>query len=110
MLRDLVARPPGHRDVHQHDVGRLAVDGLDSLITVADRNHIDVFIGERELDDPLNRDAVVGEQELVWHLVVIGASGAEGYRRQGFGPASSGACDRACTRMKSTISCIEVPG
>ena len=32
-----------------------------------DRDHLDVLAGERQLDDALDRDAVVGKQELVRH-------------------------------------------
>ena len=48
--------------------GRSACDALDGFSAVADREHLDVLVGERELDDPLNRDAVVGEQQLCGHV------------------------------------------
>ena len=45
----------------------LGLDPLDGLLPVADGDHLDVLVGERQLDNTLNRDAVVGEQEFVWH-------------------------------------------
>ena len=51
-------------------------DGLearDRLIAVADGDDLDVLVGERQLDDALNRDAVVGQEQGLRHLGYIGA-------------------------------------
>ena len=40
---------------------------------VADRDHLDVLVGERQLDDPLDGDAVVGEQQFVGHVDLLHA-------------------------------------
>jgi hypothetical protein len=74
--RHLVPVPLGHADVGEHDVGPVGFDALDGLLPVADGNDLDVFVRERQLDHALNRDAVVGEQELVRHeLSYLGTCG-----------------------------------
>ena len=70
--RDFIAILAGHSDVDQHDVGRFRVQAGDRLIAVADGNHLHVLVGEGQLDDPLNRHAVVSKQQLVGHLGRIG--------------------------------------
>ncbi len=70
--RDLVAVAPGHPDVGEHDVRRRRLEALNRLLAIADRGHLDVLVGERQLDDALNRHAVVGQKEGVWHLGPIG--------------------------------------
>ena len=72
VLRHLVPGPPGHADVDQHDVGRVRLDSLDRLIAVADGDDLDVLVGEGQLDDALNRHAVVGEKKSLRHLGLIG--------------------------------------
>jgi hypothetical protein len=57
----------GHADIGQDDVRAIGLYALDGLSTVADGNHLHIFIGEGQLDDPLNGDAIVCEQELVRH-------------------------------------------
>ena len=64
----------------------------------------DVFVGERQLDDALNGDAVVGQEQGMRHLGSIGRSDAE---LQAVTPQTRA---RALALMKSTISCIGVPG
>ena len=54
--------------------GGVRVDARDRLVAVADRDDVDVLVGERQLDDALNRDAVVGEEEGMRHLGLIGRS------------------------------------
>ena len=44
-----------------------ALEALDRLIAVADGDHLDVLVREGQLDDALNRDAVVGQQQGVRH-------------------------------------------
>ena len=68
--RDLVAVALGHADVGKDDVRAIGDDPLDRLLAVADRRDLDVFVGERELDDALDRHAVVGEKKLVRHGVL----------------------------------------
>ena len=45
--------------------GRSALDAVDRLLAVADREHLHVLVGKRQLDDALNGDAVVGQEQLV---------------------------------------------
>jgi hypothetical protein len=49
------------------DVGTIDGNSGDGLLAVAHGHHVDVFARECELDDALNRDAVVGKQQLVGH-------------------------------------------
>ena len=74
VLRDLVAVLAGHADVGQHDVRRRGVEARDRLVAVADRDDLDVLVRERQLDDALNGDAVVGEEERMGHGLFIGRS------------------------------------
>ena len=67
--RHLVAVLLRHADVGEHDVGAVRDDAVDRLLAVADGRHLDVLVGEGQLDDPLNRHAVVCEQEFVRHPV-----------------------------------------
>ena len=62
-----------HPDVGQHDVRRLGIEVSDCLIAVADRDDLDVLVGEGQLDDALDGDAVVGKQQLMGHDGVIGS-------------------------------------
>ena len=111
VLGHLVARAAGHRHVGQHNVRRLLVDGGDGLVAVTDRHDLDVFVRERQLDDALDGDAVVGEQKLVCHRSLLSAlDGLEFTGCQAPGLACSGSSARTCSRMNSTISCIDVPG
>ena len=71
--RDFVAVALGHPDVRQHDVGPLGLHALDRLPAVADRQHLNVFVRERQLDHPLNGDAVVGEQQFGRHYSLLHA-------------------------------------
>ena len=71
---DFVAVAARHPDVGQHDVGRIGVEARDRLVAVADGDDLDVLVGERQLDDALDRDAVVGEQKRMRHLGDIGRS------------------------------------
>ncbi len=68
--RDLVAVVFRHPDIREDDVRRSGPDLLDRLAPVAGRNDGDVFVGERQLDDAPNRQAVVREQQC-WHLVTV---------------------------------------
>src|SRR5205823_13689318 len=51
-----------HADVGEHDVGRRAVEALNGLIAIADGDDLDVLVSKRQLDDALNRHAVVGKR------------------------------------------------
>ena len=64
---DLVPVALGHVDVGQDDVGGVDVEAIYGQLTVSDRRDFDVFVGERELDDALNRHAVIGEKKLMCH-------------------------------------------
>ncbi len=70
---DLVAVALRHADVGQDDVGALGADPLDGLAAVADHDDLDVLVGKGELDDTLDRDAVVGQQKLVGHRTAMPA-------------------------------------
>jgi hypothetical protein len=69
-LRHFIAVTARHPDVGEHDVGRRRLQTLNRLLAVADRGHLDVLVGERQLDDALNRDAVVGQEEVYGTLVL----------------------------------------
>ena len=71
---DFITALPGHPDVSQNDVGRLLLDTGDRLIAVADGHDPDVLIRERQLDDALDGDAIVGEKKSVRHLGSIGGN------------------------------------
>ena len=64
--RDLVAVacPACRRRPARYPAGPRSSRG-DRRNAVADRDDVDVLVGERELDDALDGDTVVGEQELV---------------------------------------------
>ncbi len=66
-LGHLVAVTLGHADVGEHDIGTIRADPLDRLLAVANRDHLDILTSKRQLDDALDRDAVVGEQEFMRH-------------------------------------------
>ena len=67
-LGHLVAAALGHADVGEHDIGTLRADPLDRLLAVANHDHLDILTSKSQLDYALDRDAVVGEQELMRHL------------------------------------------
>ena len=90
---NVVAAPLGHADIGQHDVWQLNGNARDGLLAVSDGYDLHVLSGERELDDALNGHAVVGEQELMRHESLSNTTRI-----------------RAFLVMKSTISCIGVPG
>jgi len=69
---DVVAALARHADIHQDDVGRHRVQAGDRLVAVADGDDVDVFVGEGQLDDALNRHAVIGEEQSLRHLGYIG--------------------------------------
>ena len=64
---DFVAVALGHVDIRQHDIRRIRIEAVDCELSVSNRGHFDVFVGERQLDDALNRDAVVGQEEFMRH-------------------------------------------
>src|SRR5205823_3756353 len=74
MSRYLVPRPAWHADVRQHNIRGIRLDALDRLIAVTDRDDLDILVGKRQLDDALNRDAVVGEKQGLRHSGLIGAA------------------------------------
>ena len=61
VLGDVVAVSARHADVGEHDIGRHGVEPRDRLIAVAHSDDLDVFARERQLDDTLNRKAVVSQ-------------------------------------------------
>ena len=75
VIGDFVAVFSRHADVGEDDVGRRGFEPLDGLIAVADREDLDVLVGKCQLDDALNRDAIVGQQQSMRHLVSIGRCG-----------------------------------
>ena len=66
-LADLVAVPARHEDVGEDEIEGVLAQLPKGKFTVADGDDIDSFIGERQVDDLLNRDAVIGQQDLVRH-------------------------------------------
>ena len=62
---DLVSVTLGHPDVGQHDIGPFGLYPGDGLLPVADRDDLNVLVGERQLDHALDRHAVVGQEELM---------------------------------------------
>ena len=69
-----VAALPGHADVDQQDVGGHGVEAGDGLVAVADGHDVDVFVGEGQFDDALNRHAVIGKKQSLRHLGYIGSN------------------------------------
>jgi hypothetical protein len=69
--RDLIAVALGHADIRENDVGAIALHPLDRFLPVADGRDLHVLVRERQLDDALNRHAVIGQQELVRHASMI---------------------------------------
>jgi hypothetical protein len=61
----------GHPDIREDDLGPIALGARDRPLAVANRDHLHVFIRDPELDDALDRDAVVSEQQLVGHGCMI---------------------------------------
>src|SRR5439155_10722595 len=51
----------------QHDVRGIGVEAVDGQLTIAYRNDFDILVGECELDDALDGDAVVCQKELMRH-------------------------------------------
>jgi hypothetical protein len=68
MTRNFVSVPARHPDVGQHDVRRGCVDPRNRLVAVADRDHGDRFTGERQLDDALDRHAVIDKEKGLRHV------------------------------------------
>ena len=67
MPRHRIAIAAGHVDIRQDNVGRGRVEPRHGLVTVANGDHRHVFVSEGQFDDPLDRDAVIGEQERMRH-------------------------------------------
>ena len=63
VIGHLVAVLSGHADVGKDDIRRRGLEPGDRLVAVADGDDGDVLVGERQLDDALNGDAVVDQQE-----------------------------------------------
>jgi hypothetical protein len=72
VLRHLVSVTARHADVGEDDVGRRFLQLRDRLIAVADRHDPHILVSEGQLDDTLNRDAVVGQKKGMRHLGSIG--------------------------------------
>ena len=66
---DFIAITFRHSDIRQDDVGRILLHPVDRLLPIADGNDLDVFLGKRQFDDALDRDAIVCEQQL-WGIFV----------------------------------------
>ena len=64
---DFVAVALGHVDVGQDDVRRIGIERDRSPAARRRPRHVDVLVGKRQLDDALDRDAVVGEEKLMRH-------------------------------------------
>jgi hypothetical protein len=77
VLRHVVAVLARHADVGEHNVGWRRHELGDGLIAVADGDDGHVLVGKRQLDDALNRGAVVGQEQGVRHVSVIGSSDFE---------------------------------
>jgi hypothetical protein len=69
-----VAGLPRHSHVDQDDVRRDRVEPGNGLIAVTDGHDVDILVGEGQLDHTLNRHAVVGQEQSLWHLGYIGAN------------------------------------
>ena len=67
LLADLVAVLLRHDDVAQHDVRADLGQLLEGEPAVAHGDDVEVLVREGELDDLLDRDAVVREQDLLAH-------------------------------------------
>jgi hypothetical protein len=65
----LVAVLLRHDDVAEDHVGADFLGLLDGEPPVADGCHLEVLVGEGQLDDLLDRDAVVRQQDLLAHAV-----------------------------------------
>jgi hypothetical protein len=63
----LIAIAFGHPDVGEDDVRAVALYAIDRVLPVAHRDDLHVLVRERQLDDPLDGDAVVCQQEFVRH-------------------------------------------
>jgi hypothetical protein len=74
VLGHFVPGTTGHARVHEHDIRRTGVDSGNRLVTVAHGDHLDVLVGESELDHTLNREAVVGKKKGLSHLGLIGSN------------------------------------
>ena len=69
-----VAGLPRHSHVDQDDVRRDRVEPGNGLVAVTDGNDVDILVGEGQLDHALNRHAVVGQEQSLWHLGYIGVN------------------------------------
>ena len=69
--RHVVAITFRHPDVGQHDVRAIPLGSLDRLLAVAYSDDLHVLVRKRKLDDALDRDAVIGQQQLVGHGYMI---------------------------------------
>jgi hypothetical protein len=67
VARDLISVALRHADIRENDVRGIRLDPFDGLLAVADGRDLDVFVRECELDDALDRDAVVRQEKLVRH-------------------------------------------
>ena len=54
------------------DVRGGGLEAFDGLVAVADGDDLHVLVGERQLNHALDRDAVVGQEQSMRHLVGIG--------------------------------------
>ena len=75
-LDKLVPVPPGHGDIGQHQIRCRLRDGIDRPVAIRNRHDDDVLLGKGQFHDPPDRDAVVGEEDSLWHLDGIGRSGS----------------------------------
>jgi hypothetical protein len=66
-VRQLIAVAPRHRHVRQDDGGLKLPGPGESILAVVHRDHREVFGGESDGDDLLNRDAVVREEQRAGH-------------------------------------------
>jgi hypothetical protein len=67
LLADLIPVLLRHDDVAKDDVGPHVRQLLESEAPVANGDDVEVLIREGQLDHLLDRDAVVGEQDLLGH-------------------------------------------
>ena len=64
-LSDFVTTPIRHTRVGQHQGRRIRLDLLDCLLPTGDGDHVQVLVGQRQLDDTLNGEAVVGDKQCL---------------------------------------------
>ncbi len=66
-LANLVATLAGHDDVCENDIGLQLAGADDRVVAVVGRNDLDVLVCERESDELLDDDRIVGQEKCLGH-------------------------------------------